>query len=315
VPPAIPPPPIPAGQLPLPPERSRTGEMGPAGVVPRPLTVTVLAALWALSILLYGAGGLLAMPVFGLRGTAGGVTTIGLLLLAFLSALMAFGLWTLAGWARILQLVAAAVGVLLCFPTIASIATLAYMLRPDVALAFSGRRLRELSDQEAEAVRKGAPEGLFVGAIVAGLAIPVLCGGGFALFTVPSLMRASAAANEASAIGDLRSMISAQAIYATYCNGGYGDLPALTQPASVVPAITAPLLLEPMAAAERHGYRFQLLTQEPLPGTESCQRSFRRYAYSATPLDTRNRSFLATDDGLIHEARGRPAEPGDPPLP
>jgi hypothetical protein len=70
-----------------------------------------------------------------------------------------------------------------------------------------------------------------------------------------------------------------------------------------------------MAAAERRGYRFELVTEEPLPGTSSCQRSFRRYVYSAMPLDARNRSFLATDDGVIHEAQGRPATPNDPPLP
>jgi hypothetical protein len=314
IPPAGPPPPVPAGQMPLPGERSRSGEMGPAGVLQRPLTVTVLAGLWALSILLYAGLGLAAMPFMGLSGAEGGIATISGLLLAFLSALMAFGLWTMGGWARILQIVAAVVGI--CSPfLIASVAILAYMFRSDVALAFSGRRLKDLTDKEAEAVKKGAPEGLFVGAILAGLLIPMVCGGGFALFSAPALFRARTAANEAGAIGDLRSMISAQVVYGSVCNNGYGDLEALTRPASVVPAMTTPLLADSMAAAERRGYRFELATQEPLPATEACRRSFRRYSYSATPLDGRGRAFLATDDGIIHVAEGRPATPEDPPLP
>jgi hypothetical protein len=301
-----------------PPPASRSQRSGPVpihptGVIPRPLTVSVLAGLWAVSILLYAGLGFSAMPLMGLKGPEGGFATVAGLLLAFLSALMAFGLWTMGGWARILQIVAAVLGI--CSPfLIASVAILAYMFRSDVALLFSGRRLDDLEDNEVAALRQGAPEGLFVGAILAGVAIPVVCGGGLAAFSVPSLLKARSAANEAMAIGDARSLISAQAVYASYCSNAYGDLAALLEPASVVPALTTPLLSGNMGTAERHGYRFELVTEEPQPASEACQRSFGRYRYAATPLAGGGRAFLATDDGMIHVAEGRPATPEDPPL-
>lgn len=108
-----------------------------AGPVParRPLTVTVLGALWLVSILLYVVSGFLA-PLLGLRGATAAVAIAGSIFMALVSALMAFGLFTLKPWARPVQAGLAGLGLLLCPFTLASATTLIYVLRPSTKAAF-----------------------------------------------------------------------------------------------------------------------------------------------------------------------------------
>jgi hypothetical protein len=104
----------------------------------RPLTLTVLAGLWAASVLLYGVGGLALAASRGWSGGVYGAAVFVSLLLAAVSAVMAVGLWTSRPWARMLQIVSAALGVLSCAFTLSSITVLVYMLRPAVAAHFGG---------------------------------------------------------------------------------------------------------------------------------------------------------------------------------
>jgi Inner membrane component of T3SS, cytoplasmic domain len=101
----------------------------------RPLTLTVLALLWTISVLLYPAAGLVAARSAG--GLSAVLAVIGGLALAAGSAGMAFGLWRRLPWARSAQIGVAAVGLLLCPFTLASAVVLAYMLRPATAAHFS----------------------------------------------------------------------------------------------------------------------------------------------------------------------------------
>jgi pSer/pThr/pTyr-binding forkhead associated (FHA) protein len=101
----------------------------------RPLTVTVLAALWLVSIFIYVASAA-AVPLLGLRGAAAAANVGVSLLLALVSALMAFGLFALKPWARLLQAGLAGLGLLLCPFTLASATTLIYVLRPSTKAAF-----------------------------------------------------------------------------------------------------------------------------------------------------------------------------------
>jgi hypothetical protein len=130
----------------------------------RPLTLTVLAILWMISVLLYpvaalaaarGAGGL-ALALAAATGVA----------LAGLSAGMAFGLWTRQTWARGAQIAVAAFGLLLCPFTLASAAVIAYMLRASTAESFSGSR------RAAAPPRPDTAEltytGIIMGAVVVG---------------------------------------------------------------------------------------------------------------------------------------------------
>lgn len=118
------------------------GKAGPSG---RPLTITVLAALWLLSIFIYGAAALGA-PSFGLQGTMSTTYVAVCALLVLLSALMAFGLLALKPWARLLQTALAGVGLVVCPFTLASATTLIYMLRPTTRAAFSSSSRGSVED-------------------------------------------------------------------------------------------------------------------------------------------------------------------------
>jgi hypothetical protein len=133
-PPAPPRPPQPA------PPRARSVERpAPAprrGPAPRPFTVSVLAMLWSLSVVVFPlAGFLVARSMGGARGAAAAGLGI---FLAVVSGAMAYGLYALQGWARIAQIAIAGLGTLACFHpfSIASAVTLVYMLRPPAKHAF-----------------------------------------------------------------------------------------------------------------------------------------------------------------------------------
>jgi hypothetical protein len=104
----------------------------------RPLTVTVLAVLWMASVLLYLATGIGGLVTAG--GIAGLVSVAFGAFMAAVSAAMALGLWKVKPWARIAQIVVAALGALTCTFTLPSVAILVYMLRPGVRARFATGR-------------------------------------------------------------------------------------------------------------------------------------------------------------------------------
>jgi hypothetical protein len=132
----------------------------------RPLTVTVLAVLWMASVVLY-----LGSAVTGLIGTRGVVGMVWAAfggLMAAISVVMALGLWMVKPWARITQIVIAALGTLSCAYTLPSVAVIVYMLRAGVRERFATGR------------GPGDPkEGLFTGLILGTVALGVLMLGGF----------------------------------------------------------------------------------------------------------------------------------------
>ena len=113
----------------------RRAATGPAE---RPLTVTLLGGLWLASIVLYAAAALGAPRLFGLQGMAAAAAIVASALLAFVAALMAYGLFTLRPWARTLQGVIAGLGLVVCPFTLASATVLIYVLRPSTRTAFRG---------------------------------------------------------------------------------------------------------------------------------------------------------------------------------
>jgi type IV pilus assembly protein PilA len=135
-------------------------------------------------------------------------------------------------------------------------------------------------------VRLNLPSGVAAAGIVAAIAIP-------------SLLRARISANEAAAIGDIRTVISAEATYES-ANRGYGDLACLAAPAKCVPGYAGPDFLDEglASAKEKTGYRrgFQ-------PGPAGKQKgSYSGFAYTATPLtpgETGVRSFCGDATGRI----------------
>ncbi|HEY6548154.1 MAG TPA: FHA domain-containing protein [Vicinamibacteria bacterium] len=102
----------------------------------RPLTVTLLAALWLVSILVYAAQAAVSFTLGLSRGEAIAAALVSIVL-ALLSGAMAFGLFGLKPWARTAQTVIAALGLVVCPFTLASATTLIYVLRPSTKAAFT----------------------------------------------------------------------------------------------------------------------------------------------------------------------------------
>jgi pSer/pThr/pTyr-binding forkhead associated (FHA) protein len=143
----------------------------------RPLTLTVLAILWMLSVLLYPAAGL---AVARTRGGVAAVLAVGVgVALAAVSAGMAYGLWTRRVWARAAQIAVAAVGLLLCPFSLASAAVLAYMLRPATSAHFSG-------GSTAQARPPDAAELTFTGVIMATVVLGAILAAAAVFFLRPA---------------------------------------------------------------------------------------------------------------------------------
>ena len=113
----------------------------------RPMTVTMLALLWLLSLLLYLGGGVYGAAQAGWTSVPA-LVGVGLsLVFAVLCAVMAIGLWTLKPWSRFLQIGIAVLGLFYCPFSLASATVLFYMMREDARLYFSGRPVPGSDDQ------------------------------------------------------------------------------------------------------------------------------------------------------------------------
>jgi type IV pilus assembly protein PilA len=157
-------------------------------------------------------------------------------------------------------------------------------------------------------------KGLAIGGIVANCIslalIPVI--GIIAAIAIPSLMRARVSANESVAIGDLRTVISAQAAYASANGGFYDTLECLGNPyESCVPnyPTTAPKFLGPeiAGASVKSGYvrTFHPGSQPQLTAQQAAAvspTSMESYAYVAVPEQPQAsgvRAFCGDQTGRI----------------
>jgi hypothetical protein len=170
------------------------------------------------------------------------------------------GLWTLKNYGRIGQMILSAIGLLgIPLGTIVSAVILYYLSRPGVQLLFSGRDEWSLTPDERTVVARDANQAL---ALVIVLIVAVFGGiamiGIVAAIAIPALLRARIAANEASAIGMLRTVVSAQAAWAGSHAGAYATPACLHDPASCgeAGATTVYLDRDPTAGEPRSGYRY-----------------------------------------------------------
>jgi hypothetical protein len=146
-------PPAPAPSLATPPPPGAAPSAAPAAVTAqppaptsRPLTVSILAALWGVSVMLYGVGALASLVLQS--GVVAFLSAAFCAFLALVSGAMAFGLFTMKPWARIAQIVLAAIGLLNCPFTFASVATLVYLLRADAKARFANPEPRPPDPRE-----------------------------------------------------------------------------------------------------------------------------------------------------------------------
>jgi type II secretory pathway pseudopilin PulG len=146
------------------------------------------------------------------------------------------------------------------------------------------------------------------GALDAGVVLVV------AAIAIPNLLRSRIAANEASAVGSVRTVNTAQVVYATtYPKRGYAPNLASLGPDPRGPNAGstdhAGLINETLANASctgnawctKSGYHFRV--------TADCtQQSCKEYVVVATPVDSNTgvRSFCSTSDGVIRLRAGPP---------
>jgi type IV pilus assembly protein PilA len=151
------------------------------------------------------------------------------------------------------------------------------------------------------------------------LLIVVAIIGIIAAIAIPGLLRARMSGNEASAIGSMRTVVSAQQTYASGAGGGYATtLPVLATPCagSAAAFISADLAL---AVNEKSGYTItmvagagnQVLQAVDCNGTQSNS----NYYATAVPLNlgtTGSRAFATNAGGTVWQDRTGAAAPPEP---
>jgi hypothetical protein len=140
--------------------RAQTAPGGAAFPAARPLTVSVLAVLWVLSIPFHAIAGIALARAW--PGSGGPWIAVLFAVLAIVAGVMAYGLWNGREWARPAQIALAAVGILNCPFTLASIAVLVYMLRPPARRYFARVGGNTAGDQS---------EAVFAAAVVAAVVL------------------------------------------------------------------------------------------------------------------------------------------------
>jgi hypothetical protein len=136
--------------------------------------------------------------------------------------------------------------------------------------------------------------------------------GTLAAIAVPSLLRARVSANEAAAIGDIRTVISAEATYSASNRGAYGELGCLSEPGGCLPHYTGPRFLDSKLTSleNRSGYRRAFFPGKP---TKAGSKGLSGFAYTATPLEpgtTGVRSFCGDSNGVVcADPRGAAIQP------
>jgi type IV pilus assembly protein PilA len=130
------------------------------------------------------------------------------------------------------------------------------------------------------------------------LLIVVAIIGIIAAIAVPNLLQSKAAANEVSAIGSLRTIVTAEITYsATVGSGVYAaDLAALS---------TASLIDASLGSGAKGGYDFVLA---------GAANTFTVTAAPTTPGTTGNRYFFSDDSGVIRATTTGAATVASPPL-
>lgn len=128
-----------------------------------------------------------------------------------------------------------------------------------------------------------------------------------AAIAIPSLLRSRLAANQASAVSNLRTVNSASVSYwVSYSNGYPPSLAALGGSEGSPATCTAAILIDPVIAtsAQKSGYQFAFTGEEGNVATTTCSTpGFVGYLLTAVPLSpgiSGNLSFCSSEDGIIH---------------
>jgi len=287
-----------------------------AQIYRRPAVISVLAALHFFLGPIMLIGGVIAVVMsFASEGSERGFMMGGgafYALFGLLSIICGIGLWNLKSYGRTIQLVYSFIGLLgIPIGTLISALILVYLFKPGVKVLFSETPPSQLSAADiAEVAKLSESSGVTVVLIaVAVLLMLVAFIGIIAAIAIPSLLRARVSANEAAAIGDLRTVISAEATYASSNGGHYDQLECLAKPQECIPGYppAGPVFLSEIPPAVRAGYQREFQVGLPADGSEvafanlspSSVQSFLYLAYPVTPGVTGARGFCADYTGRI----------------
>jgi type IV pilus assembly protein PilA len=147
------------------------------------------------------------------------------------------------------------------------------------------------------------------------LLIVVAIIGIIAAIAIPGLLRARMSGNEASAIGSIRTISSAQAAYASSCGGGGYDVSATATGLSTSPGAGSPAFIADdlaaafTAATPKSGYTManganggtQVLADDICAAVNATSSAFLASAAPATPGTTGVRYFAADQSGQIKQ--------------
>ena len=288
-----------------------------AQIYRRPAVISFLAVLHFFLGPLMLLGGLIAVAVsFSGEGSAERGLMIGVgafyALFGILSIVCAIGLWNLKSYGRTIQLVYSFIGLLgIPVGTLISALILVYLFKPGVKVLFSETPPSQLSAADVAEVAKLSESSGITVVLIAGAVLLMLVAfiGIIAAIAIPSLLRARVSANEAAAIGDLRTVISAELTYASTNGGFYDQLECLAKPQECIPGYppTGPVFLSEIPPAVRAGYQREFQVGLPADGSEvafanlspSSVQSFVYLAYPVTPGVTGKRGFCTDYTGII----------------
>jgi type IV pilus assembly protein PilA len=128
-----------------------------------------------------------------------------------------------------------------------------------------------------------------------------------AAIAIPNMLRSKMAANQASAVSNLRTITTASVSYwVTYSNGYPPSLDSLGGTNGAAATCTAAILIDPVLATtyQRSGYQFAYTGEQGNIATTSCgSPGFNGYLITAVPITagiTGNLSFCSSEPGIIH---------------
>jgi type IV pilus assembly protein PilA len=131
-----------------------------------------------------------------------------------------------------------------------------------------------------------------------------------AAIAIPNLLRSRMAANEASAVGSLRTLNTAAVTYSTTYGIGFPGTLAAMGPGAAS-STTADLIDSVLAGGVKSGYSFSYSGATPVSGTVNA------YAITASPTNagvTGQRYFFTNESGVIRANSGGTANVNSTPL-
>jgi type IV pilus assembly protein PilA len=120
-----------------------------------------------------------------------------------------------------------------------------------------------------------------------------------AAIAIPNLLRARIAANEASAVGSIRTLNTSEVTYSSTYGTGYAPLASLGGPAGCVAAAATACLIDPvLTTGTKTGYTLAAVAGT---GAGTVLSPFQTFEDNATPLSisTGTRAFCSDESGVI----------------